>query len=39
MPPNAFHLAFFTNFVVDEWNEPFSSADGKPTLRQTLREF
>lgn len=25
-----FHLAWFTNFVVDEWNEPFSSGGGKP---------
>jgi FMN-dependent oxidoreductase (nitrilotriacetate monooxygenase family) len=28
--PKKFHLAWFTNFVVDEWNEPFSSAGGNP---------
>ncbi len=28
--PKKFHLAWFTNFVVDEWNETFSSAGGNP---------
>ncbi len=25
-----FHLGWFTNFAVDEWNEPMSSAGGQP---------
>jgi FMN-dependent oxidoreductase (nitrilotriacetate monooxygenase family) len=29
MAPNRFHLAWFTNFAVDEWNAPFA-AGGKP---------
>ena len=30
MTHKKFHLAWFTNFVVDEWNEPFASAGGSP---------
>lgn len=30
MKQKKFHLAWFTNFVVDEWNEPFASAGGNP---------
>jgi FMN-dependent oxidoreductase (nitrilotriacetate monooxygenase family) len=25
-----FHLGWFTNFALDQWNEPFSSGGGKP---------
>ncbi|HTP83681.1 MAG TPA: FMNH2-dependent monooxygenase, partial [Alphaproteobacteria bacterium] len=25
-----FHLAWFTNFALDEWREPLSSAGGAP---------
>ena len=28
--PKKFHLAWFTNFVVDEWLAPFSAAGGNP---------
>jgi FMN-dependent oxidoreductase (nitrilotriacetate monooxygenase family) len=28
--PKKFHLSWFTSFVTDEWNEPLSSAGGKP---------
>lgn len=28
--PKKFHLGWFTNFVLDEWNEPFSSGGGHP---------
>lgn len=27
---NKFHLAWFTNFALDEWHEPFASAGGNP---------
>jgi FMN-dependent oxidoreductase (nitrilotriacetate monooxygenase family) len=30
MTPKKFHLGWFTNFAVDEWNEPFASAGGQP---------
>jgi len=30
MPARKFHLAWFTNFVVDEWLEPMSAAGGHP---------
>ena len=30
MTAKKFHLAWFTNFVIDEWLKPFSSADGYP---------
>src|SRR5712672_3036700 len=28
--PKKFHLGWFTNFTVDEWNDPFASGGGKP---------
>ena len=28
--PKKFHLGWFTNFVLDEWHEPFSSGGGNP---------
>jgi FMN-dependent oxidoreductase (nitrilotriacetate monooxygenase family) len=30
MSKKKFHLAWFTNFVQDEWNEPLASAGGSP---------
>jgi hypothetical protein len=28
--PKKFHLGWFTNFTVDEWNDPFAAGGGKP---------
>jgi long-chain alkane monooxygenase len=28
--PKKFHLGWFTNFTVDEWNDPFAGGGGKP---------
>src|SRR5712672_206407 len=28
--PKKFHLGWFTNFTVDEWNDPFASGGGTP---------
>jgi FMN-dependent oxidoreductase (nitrilotriacetate monooxygenase family) len=28
--PKKFHLGWFTNFSVDEWNDPFAAGGGKP---------
>jgi alkanesulfonate monooxygenase SsuD/methylene tetrahydromethanopterin reductase-like flavin-dependent oxidoreductase (luciferase family) len=28
--PKRFHLGWFTNFTVDEWNDPFAGGGGKP---------
>lgn len=39
MTANKFHIAWFTNFVVDEWNEPFSSGGGKPWDGEFYIEF
>jgi len=34
-----FHLGWFTNFVVDEWNEPFASGGGNPWDGQFFIDF
>src|SRR5438105_9737174 len=34
-----FHLAWFTNFAVDEWNLPLSSAGGEPWDGQFYVDF
>jgi alkanesulfonate monooxygenase SsuD/methylene tetrahydromethanopterin reductase-like flavin-dependent oxidoreductase (luciferase family) len=34
-----FHLAWFTNFVQDEWNEPFASAGGSPWSADFFIDF
>jgi FMN-dependent oxidoreductase (nitrilotriacetate monooxygenase family) len=34
-----FHLAWFTNFVLDEWNEPFASAGGNPWTGDFFVDF
>lgn len=39
MGPKKFHLAWFTNFVVDEWHEPFASAGGNPWDGQFFIDF
>ena len=28
--PKKFHLGWFTNFTVDEWNDPFAAGGGMP---------
>ena len=39
MSRKKFHLAWFASFVVDEWNEPFSSAGGNPWTGDFYIEF
>lgn len=37
--PKKFHLAWFTNFVIDEWLAPFSSAGGNPWDGEFFLDF
>ncbi|MBV8165739.1 MAG: NtaA/DmoA family FMN-dependent monooxygenase, partial [Alphaproteobacteria bacterium] len=39
MAAQRFHLAWFTNFAVDEWNLPLSSAGGEPWDGQFYVDF
>jgi FMN-dependent oxidoreductase (nitrilotriacetate monooxygenase family) len=39
MTRRKFHLAWFTNFVVDEWLEPFSAGGGSPWSGEFFVEF
>src|SRR4051812_24447341 len=39
MARRKFHLAWFTNFSVDEWQDPFASAGGKPWSGDFYVEF
>lgn len=39
MARKKFHLGWFTNFVQDEWNEPFSSAGGAPWDAEFFIDF
>ncbi|HEX9465404.1 MAG TPA: NtaA/DmoA family FMN-dependent monooxygenase [Alphaproteobacteria bacterium] len=39
MSQKKFHLAWFTNFALDEWNEPFASAGGNPWTGEFYVEF
>ena len=39
MSQKKFHLAWFTNFTLDEWSEPLSSAGGSPWDGQFFVEF
>jgi FMN-dependent oxidoreductase (nitrilotriacetate monooxygenase family) len=39
MARHKFHLAWFTNFVVDEWNEPLASAGGNPWAGDFFVDF
>jgi FMN-dependent oxidoreductase (nitrilotriacetate monooxygenase family) len=39
MARRKFHLAWFTNFVVDEWNEPLASAGGNPWAGDFFVDF
>ena len=39
MARGRFHLAWFTNFVVDEWNEPLASAGGNPWAGDFFIDF
>jgi FMN-dependent oxidoreductase (nitrilotriacetate monooxygenase family) len=37
--PKKFHLAWFTNFAADEWNEPFAASGGNPWNGEFYVEF
>src|ERR1700735_4940861 len=39
MSPKKFHLGWFTNFSLDEWNEPLASAGGTPWSGEFYIEF
>ena len=39
MSRKKFHLGWFASFVVDEWDEPFSSAGGNPWTGDFYIEF
>jgi FMN-dependent oxidoreductase (nitrilotriacetate monooxygenase family) len=39
MSPKKFHLGWFTNFSVDEWNDPLASSGGSPWDGEFYIEF